>query len=115
MALAAHRLTILGEPWFASLDSLGRYFWRSRLSSVSRYGFAMSETHYSDEHTRPACLKCDSPMRLTNVESEYPGYLWRTFECQACGGAMTEWILRISGPPELFSRRTTLRPPTRRI
>src|SRR5215475_10024895 len=97
MALAAHRLTILDEPWFASLDS-----WRSRPSSVSRYGFAMSETHYSDEHTRPACLKCDSPMRLTNVESEYPGYLWRTFECQACGGAMTEWILRTTGRQNCF-------------
>jgi len=47
-----------------------------------------------------ACLKCGSLMRLKNVESEHSGYRRRMFECQACGGTMTEWS-RDSAPLEL--------------
>jgi len=44
-----------------------------------------------DESKNPSCLRCNSPMRLTRVEDEYPGYQRRMFECPGCGGTMTEW------------------------
>ena len=49
------------------------------------------------------CLKCGSPMRLTTVESEHSGYQRRMFECQGCGGTMTEWS-RDTLLSESFSR-----------
>ena len=34
-----------------------------------------------DKSKNPSCLRCNSPMRLTRVEDEYPGYQRRMFEC----------------------------------
>ena len=52
-----------------------------------------------DEFKNPSCLKCNSPMRLTSVEDEYPGYQRRMFECPACGGTVTEWTGRFINQP----------------
>jgi hypothetical protein len=62
--------------------------------AVTIMGIALSQTRQArdlDQLDDPACLMCGVPMSLTRIEDTYPGYQRRTFECQACGGAMTEW------------------------
>jgi DNA-directed RNA polymerase subunit RPC12/RpoP len=41
---------------------------------------------------RPVCTKCGTPMWLTRIQPDQPGYARRSFECPRCHHQMTEVI-----------------------
>jgi len=41
---------------------------------------------------RPVCSTCDTPLWLTRIQPDKPGFLRRTFECPRCQNQIAEVI-----------------------